>query len=58
VISAYGDVDIHYNIFDLSCVEYHTLTQEGFFEIFFDDKLFEAPPSIIELEKSLFLDEE
>ena len=46
-------VDIHCNLFDSSSVEYFTDGASSNFDIVFDQKLYDAPKIVLELEKSM-----
>ena len=45
-------VDTHSNQIDASKVEYYTTS--GTFQVFFDERLFQVPKSVIDLERRLY----
>jgi hypothetical protein len=53
MINRHGNVDIHCNLFDASFTEYFVDDASGGFDILFDQKLYEPPKSVLELEKQL-----
>ena len=48
-----SDCILHRNLFDNSFVEYYTDNPKGNFDIMFDQKLYEPPRSVIQLEKRM-----
>ena len=44
---------MHCNVFDESCVEYFKGTEQGDFDIYFDEDLYEAPDSVVRMEAQL-----
>ena len=53
MINRHDNLDIHCNLFDSSFTEYFLDDDKGQFDILFDQKLYEPPKAVIELEKRL-----
>ena len=51
MVNRQDQVDIHCNLFDGSFVEYALDDSNGCFEVVFDQKLYDAPKSILDFEK-------
>ena len=51
MVNRQEQLDIHCNLFDGSFVEYYLDDPAGNFEVIFDQKLYEAPEAVKELER-------
>lgn len=57
LITTHEALDIHVNLFDQSSVEYDRTCKRGTFEIKFDQRLYEPPNQVVNLEKRLLAEE-
>ena len=53
MINRHDNLDIHSNLFDSSFTEYFLDDDKGQFDVLFDQKLYEPPKVVIDLEKRL-----